>query len=674
MNIRKKTIISMFLLVFVSCVVISGAALLSTKNILKESAYRSLSETALESGKVVAEYVNSRIAFLEGTVGRNEINGWLNKTTTDAEWLSVFSKIREISGFQSLAVADKNGDVLRDNGQKINVKDRDYFISAMRGKPSVSDVMISRATMEPIIIFSVPVYDNERKNVIGVLYGVKDGNEISNITNSLQIGKTGYGYIFNESTTVLAHPNKKLVIEGYNFKEKSKEDESLQELKNIIERSLSSENGISYGSYVFGDKNVVVGIASALNGKWRMAIAMNEEELMAPYYDIRKVIIILLSIIAVGVFIISYIFGGFFSKPIEQSNFIIENIGSLDFTNNDSSAAILKLESRKDEFKKIGTVLRSLIEILKTIVSSTKNELGILDSNADSLDEISERNVTISETMTGTISSIAERASSQAAQVENGMEKLSSLGKIMDVMKKHIVIISSAYDEIRKKNSEGKSYLSRFIEENSTVEKLLDGINSAVKESNMNAEEIQQASEMIKNIAEKTNLLALNAAIESARAGESGRGFAVVADEIRKLAEQSNKFAEKIESIVSSLSNKTKNAVEAVNNVLSASEQQKSAVEKTNETFADIYSLTEKTFLMIQECETLYSKINADKDEILESIQGISSNAEENAAYAEEAASAVIEQKQSLEQLYNISQMIKRSSEKTEELIVKFKI
>ena len=69
---QKKTIISMFLLVFVSCVVISGAALLSTKNILKESAYRSLSETALESGKVVAEYVNSRIAFLEGTVGRSQ--------------------------------------------------------------------------------------------------------------------------------------------------------------------------------------------------------------------------------------------------------------------------------------------------------------------------------------------------------------------------------------------------------------------------------------------------------------------------------------------------------------------------------------------------------------------------------------------------------------------------
>jgi len=177
----------------------------------------------------------------------------------------------------------------------------------------------------------------------------------------------------------------------------------------------------------------------------------------------------------------------------------------------------------------------------------------------------------------------SESAASMAASVE---EMSVSITSVSDHTREALHIANTAGEH----SETGGAVIGNAVSAMADIMIQVRNVGTTITELGEHSDRISSVVQVIKDVADQTNLLALNAAIEAARAGEQGRGFAVVADEVRKLAERTSKATGEIAGMINDIQIRSKSAVEAMETTIGRLENGSELASKAGEAIDAIRS------------------------------------------------------------------------------------
>ena len=254
---------------------------------------------------------------------------------------------------------------------------------------------------------------------------------------------------------------------------------------------------------------------------------------------------IVIGLFSVGLFTVSILMNKIVAQPIRN---IVERIKDIAEGEGDLTAKLD--DSANDELGELAYWFNTFVEKLRVMITDINGYASNLTTNADHMSSVTHR------TSIG-----IQKQQSETDQVATAMNQMSAT---VQEVARNASSAAAAANEADSEAAQGKVVVKDTIEAIDALAAEVEKAGSVIQKLEEDSNGIGVVLDVIRGIAEQTNLLALNAAIEAARAGEQGRGFAVVADEVRTLAQRTQQSTQEIRSIIERLQSGAKAAVDVM--------------------------------------------------------------------------------------------------------------
>jgi len=509
------------------------------------------------------------------------------------------------------------------------------------GSGLVLDPDIKTSFVMDAIVYRIPLITESLGQLRGMGTGVAAAGEVTlhqRVKLSMTLGLlTSNLDTTQESLAIAIKENK-----GWEQKFESKAsnlNQTIQQFTSTIKSDILESRFISIEpDAVFSSGSQTIGKTYVLYDELFIALADLLEERVTQLTDTRNTIVALIALTAL---VALYLLAGFYFV-------IVNTIQALDATMSKVAAGDLttKVESgTKDELNSIAISLNKMIDHLHDLITRLGDHSALLASASVELSETTE--------------SSKSGALAQEQQANNIAESMSLMVSSINNASNHAKMVSTDAHDADREASEGGAVIHETI---LSIKKLAEEVNAAaieVHKLEKNSIDIGTVLDVIRGIADQTNLLALNAAIEAARAGEHGRGFAVVADEVRTLAGRTQESTAQIQEMVERLQSNTTQSVSVMEtNKLNAD---KMANEASNASDS-INRITAKVTLILEQADQVANAAIEQVDvaqQVDQSASEVSSSAHSSVNAAGEVALASEELARLASELQNIVRYFK---------------